>query len=331
MLLKVRDKTKAVSTTDAAIVVLCGADSGRIAQLSARFLTRFDPASVVTLNAAEIRHANDLADRLMAPSLFAPEIVIRVREAGDALAKMLKPLMGRDFGASRLLIEAGEIASSGALRKAVDADKNTAVLVCYRPEGAEINTEISAALTAHGISFAANVVDHLAQLVAPDSLAIENEIGKLALLIHPETRIALEDIAGLIGDQGENQLSELSNALLAGQRPTVARLATRLLEQGAEPIQLLRVAQRLFIRLHQALAQMQAGKSADAAMASLRPPVFYKEKPGFQTALRRASPAALEPALARLVEAERLCKSTGFPDRAVAAHALIEAANGAAR
>lgn len=64
-----------------------------------------------------------------------------------------------------------------------------------------------------------------------------------------------------------------------------------------------------------ALADMRravdGGARAETVIDGARPPVFYKEKPVFMTALRRFSSARMVAALAALLNAERAVKSAG--------------------
>ncbi len=53
----------------------------------------------------------------------------------------------------------------------------------------------------------------------------------------------------------------------------------RLFADATAPIALLRAAQRQFLKLLDIAAAMERGESADAAVKSLRPPVFFKEQP----------------------------------------------------
>ena len=70
-------------------------------------------------------------------------------------------------------------------------------------------------------------------------------------------------------------------------------------------------------------AHIAAGLAEQAALAKLRPPVFWKQRGAFSAQARAWRPAALKSALARLVAAEADCKSTGLPAETMAARALL--------
>jgi DNA polymerase-3 subunit delta len=57
-----------------------------------------------------------------------------------------------------------------------------------------------------------------------------------------------------------------------------------------------------------------------------RPPIHFRRRDSVRAELQRWSAAAAARALARLLEAEIACKTTGWPARALCQHALFAAA-----
>ena len=87
-------------------------------------------------------------------------------------------------------------------------------------------------------------------------------------------------------------------------------------------------------RLHLAALAVAAGQPPGTAMQALRPPVFFRDKPGFERALRIWRVPALAEMGAMLLRAEVRVKSGGtgkpVPDRAVAREAVMVLARRAA-
>ena len=72
-------------------------------------------------------------------------------------------------------------------------------------------------------------------------------------------------------------------------------------------------------------------RGAEAAMARLRPPVFFMEKRAFEARLRRWPLAKLDAALDLLLEAELGAKSTGLPDQEIVERTALRIAGMAGR
>ena len=76
---------------------------------------------------------------------------------------------------------------------------------------------------------------------------------------------------------------------------------------------------------------MKKGKSLDAALAGLRPPLFFKVKERFKAQANRWSEAHIVRALELLGEAEMQSKSTDMPAEAITERALMQIAQAGAR
>jgi DNA polymerase III, delta subunit len=109
------------------IVLVFGPDRGLVSERAAEIAaaTRIDlkdDFSVVRLEAAEIAgDAGRLIDEARSVSLFGGERLVWVRNAGGerGLADAVKVLADGEMTGSRLIIEAGDLKKSAALRKIV--------------------------------------------------------------------------------------------------------------------------------------------------------------------------------------------------------------------
>ena len=68
---------------------------------------------------------------------------------------------------------------------------------------------------------------------------------------------------------------------------------------------------------------MARGMTVDTAMAKLKPPLFFKIKDKFRSQLRMWSPERISSALGRLMDAERDCKTMGFPAETICHRTLL--------
>jgi DNA polymerase-3 subunit delta len=99
------------------------------------------------------------------------------------------------------------------------------------------------------------------------------------------------------------------------------------LAEGAQPVMVMRAALRHVQRLHLAALAVAGGSAPSAALDGLRPPVFFRHKPGFERALRCWSAASLAQAGEMLLEAEKRTKSSSaarpIPDQTIARAAIM--------
>jgi len=276
-----------------------------------------------------------LIDALLARALTGGRRCVRVREGSDALAESLREaiaaLGGGDRGdeATLLVVEGGELGPRSGLRMLFERAESGAALPCYVDEPEAIVALVRQGLAADHVSIDADALAWVVDRLGIDRSATRSEIEKLALFAGPGGRIGLDDAIALASDGGASTIDAIAFKAGAGDASGLERLFARALGEGTSAIAILRGVARHFERLHLVGGGMEAGRSADVAMAALRPPLFFKLRDSFRMQLRRWPPEAAAAALRRLAEAEMACKTGGAPEAAISGEALLAIACGA--
>ncbi|EKV32188.1 DNA polymerase III delta subunit [Caenispirillum salinarum AK4] len=320
------------------VVLVYGPDTGLVRERVDK-LTRAvvddpsDPFRVADLTAATLKEdPSRLADEAAAMALTGGRRVVRLRDAADAVTARVKPFIEDPKGDSLVILQAGDLAKSSSLRKLCEGADIAAALPCYADEGAGLETVVRDTLGAAGLRTSADAMAFLLSHLGGDRQLTRAELEKLVLYKGAAGgEVTLEDAAACVGDSASLGLDDLSNAVADGDVAGTQRMLDRLFREGTNPVQILRMVQRHFQRLHLAVGAVEAGKSPEAAMKSLRPPVFFKVANRFQGQMRRWTVPLIGQALDLLLEAEIDCKSTGLPAEEMCARALMQVARAAGR
>ena len=268
-----------------------------------------------------------LADEAQALSMTGGRRLVVVRDATDKLAPACAVLAAAAPGADCLVVvEAGDLSPRSALRKLFEATADFAAIACYVDDERSLSGLIRDTLAQDRIMVEPDALAYLAQALSGDRALMRRALEKISLYLGPSAErrtLSYEDAFAAIGDAGALELDDPARAAAEGDRAATDRAVGRLLDEGTSPVAILRASQGYFRRLHLARAAMEGGQSAEAAMASLRPPVFFKEAPRFRRQVERWRAASLAAALNRLVECEAAVKRTGAPDTLLTARAMI--------
>lgn len=309
----VRDRAVTLGRT----VVADLADPFRVAEMTGRALVD-DPAR--------------LADEVAALSFVGGRRLIRVRDAEDNAAVAFASLLDSPpLGDSLVVVEAGDLGNRSKLRTLFEGADLATAIPCYVEEEASLGRVIAEILHGHGLSADPDALSFLAGNLVGDRMVARGEAEKLALYMGSEKRVRLEDAQACVGDSAALSLDEPIWAAAEGDFATLDRSLARLFAEGMAPVAILRTAQRHFQRLHLVAGHVASGKSPDAAVESLRPPVFFKMKPRLTAQARRWSAPLVRQALERLVDAEADCKRTNMPDQTLCARVLFQLASMARR
>jgi DNA polymerase-3 subunit delta len=268
-----------------------------------------------------------LQDSLCALSLGGGARVVRLKTNADQAAKAVKGLLdalnNNEFRpAALLIIEAGDLGPRSALRKAIEQDRKNAITVpCYAPGLADLRTLALEDGKSSGLGFADGALDVLTSRLPQDRALARSEIEKLMLYCAQNDGglIEISDITTIITDAVDQDLDAFVFAIADRDIKTADQHLGRSMEAGQSPIALLRAIQRHFMRLSEARTVLDQGQNAKAAMASLRPPVFFTRQQHFSRQLSRWSAPALGQVLSHSLTTERAIKSSGsLPDNLLA-------------
>ncbi|MBX6322769.1 MAG: DNA polymerase III subunit delta [Rhodospirillaceae bacterium] len=325
-----------------AAALVYGPDGGLVKEHAAALVAAVagdaaDPFRVSEIAAAALEDDPALlADEAAALTLTGGRRAVRLREAGDAAAPLLAPLLAAPPPAF-LVVEAGELGPRSPLRTLFEAHAHAVAIACYHDAGESLGAMIAVELKRAGLAAAPDALQYLAANLGGDRALTRRELEKLALYMADRTgaakgpvTVTLDDAMAVVGDTAALGLDDLMLDLAEGTRAAVERGLERQLAEGAAPVGLVRAAARHFLRLHVVAGALARGEDAERAMAALRPPVFFRHRPRMRRQAERWRGPALAEALLRLTRAEIDCKTTGLPAETICRRVLAEIALGPA-
>lgn len=302
-----------------------------------------DPWRVANLSDEDASDAATLTDEAAAQSFLGGRRVIRIRSTNARTAAAVSSLLksaeaGGLPGAGLVVIEAGDLKKSSALRKACETSSAAVTVPCY-PEGARDTMDaIRRQCADEGLSLTNEAVTLLSAALGEDRGLLRQEVEKLILYMGPRSvrgetplEITADDVRACLSDAPQEDSFAIASLALSGNRKALSAALAEAEAAGVSVISLLRLAQMRVLRLMPAAAAMAGGEPAPAAIKRIKPPVFFSEQDAVKRQLEAWSLSRLERAATALYEAEGACKTTGAPDQAIAENVLMRLAIGASR
>jgi DNA polymerase-3 subunit delta len=318
----------------APVVLVHGPDDGLVRERVERMIGTVlddpkDPFRTSELSADLVRaEPSRHADEARSLCLLGGRRVVRLRQATDQTTAACRDLLGLAAIEALVVIDAGELAAGSSLRRLIEGARNAVGIACYRDEGRELAAFVDQELAARRLSVDAEARAYLLDHVGADRGVTRAELDKLALYLGEPAgkaggalRATLADVAAVVGDSAALGLDDLVHAVALGQLAAVERCLDRLLGEGQHPVRLVRALANHFARLHRLGAQLEHGEPVEQVIERARPPIHFRRKGSVRAELRSWPAARAARALARLLEAELGCKTTGWP-----AHALCQQA-----
>jgi len=287
------------------------ADPFRVAELEEESITA-DPAV--------------LRDEAAALSMTGGRRVIRVRDAGNALAPVMADYLDEPAGDALIIFEAGDLVKSSALRQLFTKSEQAAALACYPDTAQNLESLIRSTLSAHGLSIDSDAMPLLVSRLGSDRGVTRSELEKLSLYAMDDKRVTEDHINAVMGDESALRIDEIADSAGIGDYVRLDRNLSRMWAAGTAPASVLR---RMMAHFQQVLAtreEVAHGHDAADAMKKLRPPIHFSRSRSFLAQVSRWNSERLLQALTHLYEAEALTRTTGIPEEAICSRALFTVA-----
>jgi DNA polymerase-3 subunit delta len=343
MKIKASDADRFAAKPDARIraVLVYGPDSGLIRERMNALARSVvddlsDPFRVADLTDGDLRQdPARLADEAASIAMLGGRRVVRIRGAGDMLAKTFESFLGDPKGDALIVVEGGDLGPRSSLRKLFEEEPNAAAIPCYADDAATLEDTICKRLARDGLAPEPAALQYLTSHLGNDRGVTLNELEKLALYMGPKAgkdekrAVTLADVRACVGDNADSSLDDVVDAATGGDLPALDVALARARSADLSPIAMLNALSRHLIQLHLALAEIETGTPADAALRTIRPPVHFSRAGALRRQLSLWNRRRLDRALALVAEADTQCKTTGLPEGAICGQTLLRIAQAA--
>lgn len=328
---------RALDRPDSAIrlILLYGPDESGSRALAARIDKAMGAgAERVDLSSGQLRTDPALlADEAASISLFGGARHIRVDPAADDVVEAVEALMEAPSAGNPVVLVAGNLRKDAKLVKLALASSAALAFASYPPEGRQAEQVAVEIAREHGLRLEPRAAQALVAATNADRALMAREIEKLALYLDasPED-VKPADAAALAAIGAANDESDL-NALVdavMGGRPELAASELTLIG-AAEAIGVVRALLRRLAQIAPLRAEVAAGQSIDAVMASAGKAIFWKDQKVIAGLLQRWTPGRIATATTRLAALERAYKRSGTAGMVLIGEEILTIARAAAR
>lgn len=285
------------------------------------------PGEIIRIEEADLDGDPDrLAVELQTMPMFGGRKVVRTSTGRRVNALTLKPLVEGGTLAATLIVEAGNLRADEALRLMFEKSATAAAIACYPDEMRDLEALTREVLADAKLEITPAAREALLSRLGADRALSRNEIEKLALYAHGKGRIEIDDVEAVVGDAAELAIDRVVAAAATGDASLALVELDRAVAAGENAQGIVLAVQRYVQRLHRIRAAMDAGRTLDDVIRSLRPPVYFKTRPVLEAHCRSWNLRRLDEAQARIATAAKAARLGGGLEQVLAERLLIEVA-----
>ncbi len=338
------DRFLAHPPPDVRACLLHGRDRGGVRERAEGLARRIvpnidDPFDVAVLTDTDLdQDSGRLQDELAALSMMGGRRLVRLkltsdkagplRIAADALKAHLDGQLNPD---AFFLIEAPALDRGSALRKAAEAGKQAAAVAVYEDEVGDVSRLVREALAADKVGLTADALEIFVARLPKERGVMRQEIERLALFLGPGSGVTASaaDLSEHLGVEPEASLFDAANDAFGARLAEAQSGLRRARAEGEGGPAAVRAMGQHLMRLRRALTLVGGGMGPSEAAKAVG--VFWKQEREFLRQLRAWRLTDLDGLQPDVLEADRQCKTTGYPDGLIAERLALNIAGRARR
>ncbi|MEM7070191.1 MAG: DNA polymerase III subunit delta [Pseudomonadota bacterium] len=224
-----------------------------------------------------------------------------------------------------VIARAGNLAANSTLRKKFESLPDVAVLGCYA-NTQNFDEIINEALKRDSITMDSSIRHQMHQLFDENSLMGKKFIDILCLYVGKNGHLTDEMFHTCLSSFAPAKNDELAMVACDGDPQKLDLEMMQAWQKGQQPVQVIRMVLRHLMRLWHAGEIVNSGESAESAMKSLSPPVFFKQMPRFRQQMQIWKRTPLLQAIDLAQNCEVYLKKTNYPAFALSGRCLHQIA-----
>ena len=255
-----------------------------------------------------IDNKEDFYNSIYSGSLFSNKKIITINNGTDKIIKQLKDIVEKSPENVFLIIFAGVLEKKNKLRNLFEKNIKTLCIPCYLDSDKDLEIIAKIEFKKKGIILSKELINLLIEKSNNDRNNLRNEIGKITSFALNKKNLEIDEIKSIINFSGEYKSDSLINECLCGNILQYKKILPELYLNAVNQISLLRMLSNKIQRLLNMKEIEGNYNDLDGLLNSLKPPIFWKEKPMVKKQLTIWTLDNLKKTIYEINDIELLCK-----------------------
>ena len=221
----------------------------------------------------------DFFNSVLTKSFFDNEKLIIINRASDKVKTIIEELLEKNLEGIKFILDSKNLEKKSNLRKLFEKEKSIICVAFYEDNNQTLNSLISQFFRNKKIPISQQLINILIERSRGDRKNLNNELEKIENFSLNKKNISLQEITKLTNLADNYSSSELiDHALAKNTRKTLAILNENNFSDE-DNIIIIRTLLAKLKRLVKIYELVDEKNNIDKAVASFKPPIFWKDKP----------------------------------------------------
>ncbi len=292
----------------------------------------YDPFSVVYFNGSDVNaDVGSLFAEYSSQSLMGGRRAVVVKDADNNLTKHLKSMLDTSKTDTLLVLASTALNKKSSLVSLAEEREDMGLIACYEDRDEDIFNTARSMFIENGFTINGEALQLLCSRLSNDRKTNLGEIEKLMTYMGDKKNISAEDIQNCISDQSSSSGDDVCYFAVSGYAEKALRAFRKLINEGNEPISIVRSLTYHFNKILTVKAWTEKGETIDKAMFKLIPRIIFFRESSFKKQVAIWPRERIFAVMELLYKCERDCKTTNMPVEEIASYTIMQIASAAAK
>jgi DNA polymerase-3 subunit delta len=283
------------------VILIFGPDETLVAERCSEFLkvnSRKTPNQddITKIDSSELsKDRNRLLDEAYSVGLFSDQKTIHVK-ISDArtIVTSIENILKQPAENTQILLQAGDLKKTSPLRKRIEAAQNAIAIPCYEDVNSNLENKLTEIFKEQNISIDKDSKTYLAEYFRSNKAVLKTECEKIITSTRHKKTVSIEDISGLLNNEITSNLDIVLDHCFTGNTRELEHTLQQAYLEGINVNTILLALNRHLLVMHRIRITTDKYKSVDQAIDSIKPPIFFKNKPLFKRHVMKWSTRLIE-------------------------------------
>lgn len=238
----------------------------------------YDPFQVVYLNGSDVNaDPGTLFSEYTSQSLMGGRRVIIIKDADNNLTKHFKVLLEGTPSDTLVIAGSGSLNKKSSLVSLGESRDDMAVIACYEDRDEDVFATARAMFGENGMTIGNDALQLLCARLSNDRKSNLSEIDKLITYMGDQKNITVADVREVIADQSSSSSDDVCYYTAGGYSDKSQAAFQRLLNEGDEPISVVRSLTYHLIKFLHVWPGWKRGNPGKSYAEADAPDNFFRE------------------------------------------------------
>ena len=285
----------------------------------------FDVSKLTTENIVE--NSSCLTEALSTYSMVSSQRYVLLNICNYTLNKntinVILSSIKLDIEGCVLIIKADNLGSQSELVKFSSNSKSGLLIACYEESLGNIKTKLSNILNDNNQTFNSSFISLLSSKFSNDSSINQMELEKLETFLMNNNKVNESTLLNFIINNTDININKIAIHCASGNIEKALFFYQKSIQSSILPLFVLKAILKHLNLIERILFSVNDGNSIDYAINSLKPPVFFKDKPHLTLQASLWTIERTKTVKKRLIDAEIKCKSYAINEKLFVAQLIL--------